>query len=382
MTPHRRDFLGWAAAVATVGSPVVGMVASGRPAPAQPATGGTIRDIERFEKRIDLIRQSVDIPGMSVAVLHKQEVILARGFGVVDIAKGTPATEHTPYPIASLTKTFAAAVIMRLVASGKLDLDEPMSSYDPGYARWCAELKSRSSASARNYNCDSERITVRHHLTHTAQGKPGTAYQYNGFLFARLTQVVNALSPKGFNRSIEEDILAPLGMNDTALGASDPHKAGVIARMPKPYKLDQDWNVVESTTFTPPLEYMTAASGLISTVMDLAKYDVAIDRDIVYGPQAKQQIWTVATSPTGQRFPYGLGWFVVETPARKPWLLWHYGWYPDAFSSLLLKIPDRELTFILLACTDRASSVFFPGNGDPLRSAFVTAFLDSFSGRR
>src|SRR5215470_2500457 len=78
---------------------------------AQPRTGtdSMTRDIERFEKRLDLIRQSLDIPGMSVAVLHKQTVILARGFGVTDIAKGTAATENTPYHIASLTKTFAAA---------------------------------------------------------------------------------------------------------------------------------------------------------------------------------------------------------------------------------------------------------------------------------
>ena len=51
---------------------------------------------------------------------------------------------------------------------------------------------------------------------------------------------------------------------------------------------------------------------------------------------------------------------------------------PDAFSSLLVKIPERQLTFILLAYTDRASSVFLLGNGDPLRSAFATAFLDAF----
>jgi Beta-lactamase len=102
------------------------------------------RDIEKFEKRLDLIRQSLDIPGMSVAVLHKQAVILARGFGIVDIAKGTAATESTPYPIASLAKTFAAALIMRLVDARKLDLDEAMSSYDSGYAQWCASLKTRN----------------------------------------------------------------------------------------------------------------------------------------------------------------------------------------------------------------------------------------------
>jgi CubicO group peptidase (beta-lactamase class C family) len=337
------------------------------------------RDIERFEKRLDLIRQSLDIPGMSVAVLHKQTVILARGFGVVDIVEATEATENTPYPIASLTKTFAAALLMRLVEAGRLDLDEAMSTYDNGYAEWCASLKSSNLPAARNYNYDTERITVRHHLTHTAQGKPGINYDYNGFLFSRLTNIVDALSEKNFMRSLEEDILDPLGMRDTALGASDPRKADVVARMPKPYKLDQDGKVVVSTTFSPPLDYITAASGLISTVLDLAKYDVAIDRDIVYSPQAKQQIWTPAVSPSGQRFPYGLGWFVFDYAGGRSRMPWHYGWYRDAFSSLLLKVPDQRLTFILLACTDRASSVFWLGDGDPLRSAFASAFLDSFA---
>jgi CubicO group peptidase (beta-lactamase class C family) len=373
---NRRDFLGRAAAAGVAGAPVLELSGARHAALAQPTTIGMKRNIERFEKRVELIRQSLDIPGMSVAVLHEQAVILARGFGVVDLANGTKATENTPYPIASLTKTFAAALIMRLVEVGKLDLDEAMSTYDGGYAGWCASLKTRDLFAARDYNCDTQRITVRHHLTHTAQGEPGTNYSYNGFLFSRLTNIVDAVSAKNFMRSLEEDILDPLGMRDTALGANDPHKADVVARMPNPYKLDQDGNVVESATFTPPLDYITAASGLISTVMDLAKYDIAIDRDLVYSSRAKQQIWTPARSPTGATFPYGLGWFVFDSWVR---LYWHYGWYPDAFSSLHLKMPDRKLTLILLACTDRASSVFFLGNGDPLRSPFVTTFLDTFS---
>lgn len=168
------------------------------------------RHIERFERRVELIRQSLDIPGMSVAVLHRQAVILARGFGVVDLAKDTKATENTPYSIASLTKTFAVAVIMRLAEAGKLDLDVAMSTYDPGYAVRCADIKKRGLAAARNYNGDSRRVTVRHHLTHTAEGEPGTAFEYNGFLFARLNAVVDAVSAMGLNRAIEEDIIEPL----------------------------------------------------------------------------------------------------------------------------------------------------------------------------
>jgi CubicO group peptidase (beta-lactamase class C family) len=239
-------------------------------------------------------------------------------------------------------------------------------------------LKTLTTPAAKNYNCDTARITVRHHLTHTAQGEPGTRYAYNGFLFLRLSSIVDALSPKGYVRAIEDDILTPLGMNDTALGSADPNKADVIARMAKPYRLDADGALVESDTYGPPFSSINASVGVISTVLDLAKYDAAIDRDLVYSAQAKKQVWTPGVSPAGERFPYGLGWFVFDVPGSDTGFTWHYGWYGDAFSALLFKVPDRELTLILLACTDRASSPFWLGDGDPLRSAFVTTFLDAF----
>ena len=158
---------------------------------------------------------------------------------------------------------------------------------------------------ARNYNCAVERITVRHHLTHAAQGKPGTAYAYNGFLFARLSAVVNAVSPRGFKRAVVEDILEPLGMRDMALGAGDPNKAAVIARMAKPYGLNRDWTLTPPAVLRPPLDYFSAASGLISTVVDLTKYDVAIDLDQVYGPEAKRQFGHPCNRPPVSAFRMG-----------------------------------------------------------------------------
>lgn len=334
---------------------------------------------ERFARRADLIRQSLDVPGMSLAVLHKQAVILARGFGLVDVASGTSATETTPYPIASITKTFAAAVIMKLVDEGKLDLDEPISKYDPRSAQWCARLKPVSEAPAKGDTSAAERITLRHLLSHTSQGTPGTSFEYSSVLFAHLTAIIDAVSPRSYVRSVDHDILDPLSMSDTALGAKDPSKQAVIARMAKPYRLDPDRKLEETGIGTRSFDHINTASGIISTVMDLAKYDIGIDRDAVYSPQAKQQIWTATVSPTGQKFPYGLGWFVQGEPGSKWQMVWHYGQYPAAFSSLLFKLPNRELTLILLACSERASSVFALGNGDPVRSAFVTAFLDEFA---
>jgi len=381
---RRRDLLGITAALA--GMPSIAAVAgdeqAAQPHPESTETKAMGPELQRFEQRLDLLRRSLNIPGMSVAVLRQQSVIYARGLGIVDIARGTEATPNTPYPIASLTKPFASVVIMRLVEQGKLDLDQPMETYDPGYRQWCAELKRRNAPGARNFDCEAGRITVRHHLTHTAQGTPGTNYAYNGLLFSRLSAVVDAVSDKGFVRSIEEDILAPLGMSDTALGTGDPQKADAIARMARPYKLDRNWTLSEPEAVTPPFDQVSAAAGIISTVTDLAKFDVAIDRDQLYSPRMKDAAWTPGTSPSGQKFPYGLGWFVFGGSGGIDRMVWHYGWYPNAFSSLFFKVPERNLTLILLASTARASSVFYPGNGDPVRSAFVTAFLDTFVGDR
>ena len=370
---NRRALLGLAAGSAAALGSLAGIARPGGAQAVTATSGRMARDLKEFERRCDLLCRALVIPGMSIAVVQAQELVLARGFGIVNLAEGTLAAADTPYPVASLTKTFAAAVVMRLVEAGKLDLDEPMATYDPEYRRWCEKIEDLPEA--RNYNCAAERITLRHHLTHTAQGKPGTAYAYNGFLFARLSAVVDAVSPRGFKRAIEEDILETLGMRDTALGAGDPNKAAVIARMAKPYALSRDWTLTPPAVLRPPLDYFSAASGLISTVLDLAKYDVALDRDQVYSPEAKRQVWTRMQSPTGERFPYGLGWFVWELRGRVP-MPWHYGYYPDASSALLLKVPDRQLTLILLASSDQASSPFGLGSGDPIRSPFVTVFLD------
>ena len=379
----RRGFLGAAAAA---GAAAAGLPISGKPALAEaaalPENQSAAMDvmtetIERFAKRLDLIRQSLDVPGLSVAILHNQAVVLARGFGLANVAHATKATETTPYPIASLTKTFAAAVLMRLVDAGKIDLDQPMATYDPDYPKWCATLKAPHGAAWPSFHCDIEQITVRQHLNHTEQGVPGMNFEYSAVLFARLTAVIDAVSDKGFLRAVEEDILMPLGMNDTALGTKDPHKAAVVARMAEAYVLDRNWTPVEAGNGR-SFDRINTSSGMISTAADLAKYDIGIDRGLVYSAQAKQQIWTAAISPTGERFPYGLGWFVQGDFGSKSQMVWHYGQYPAAFSSLLFKLPQRQLTLILLANTERASSVFMLGNGDPLRSAFVTAFLDGF----
>src|SRR5687768_6428589 len=172
--------------------------------------------IARLETLLESLRQELKIPAYSAAIVKDQKVIWAKGFGYADVENKTPATEHTAYHLASLTKTFASTILMQLVQDGKIKLDDPASKYgitleSPGV------------------------ITVRHLFSHTSEGNPGEQYRYNGNRFAELDKVVERATGKSFAELLIANILDPLGMNETApnvptiVSTKSPNAAGQAA---------------------------------------------------------------------------------------------------------------------------------------------------------
>src|SRR5688572_1314871 len=124
------------------------------------------------------------------------------------------------------------------------------------------------------------------------------------------------------------------------------------------------------------LNAVTTAGEATSTVVDLAKFDVALDEDRLIRPESRARMWTPAVSNAGQTLPYALGWFVEEIAGQKA--MWHYGWLPPSVSALYLKVPEAELTFLLLANNDRLSGSFAWSRDGVRASPFARAFLAAF----
>ena len=163
----------------------------------RPAQRTDAERIARLETLLENLRQELKIPAYSAAIVKDQKVIWAKGFGFADLENKIPATEHTPYHLASLTKTFASTILMQLVQEGKIKLDDPVSKYGITLA-------------------SDGVITVRHLLSHTSEGNPGEQYRYNGNRFAELDKVIDRASGKSFGELLIANILDPLGMNETA----------------------------------------------------------------------------------------------------------------------------------------------------------------------
>lgn len=348
--------------------------------------------VQALRQEMERLGSELKIPGMSVAIVRNQKVIFAEGFGYADLANKIPATPATPYNIASITKTFSAAVLMKLVEQGHLNLDAQLAdiladadfpyknSTIHGYADLCREIRSASKnpffrygSLIRNYRCDTEKITVRHHLTHTSQGTPGQTYRYNGFLFQFLTYAAQQASGKKFDALLVDYIIAPLEMTRTIPGINESLANQALADRAKYYRRGFWGNFVSSSY---PVT-LSASAGIISTVLDLAKFDAGMDQNRIVSAESKAAMFTPAISNNGNPLPYGLGWFTQQHQGVK--LIWHYGHAPKAYSSLILKVPDEMITFILLANSDGASSRFNLGAGDVLRSPFAVAFLNLFT---
>jgi CubicO group peptidase (beta-lactamase class C family) len=341
---------------------------------AKPAPAAEKERIARFGQQLEELRAKLKIPGLSAAIVKEQNVVWAKGFGLADVEKQIPATPQTNYRIASLTKTFASTLLMQLVEAGKLDLDEPMSKFSPAFQR----------------EFDNAAITVRHVFTHTSHGNPGASYRYDGNRFSYLSDVIEKVSGKPFRELLAKNILDKIELTDsvpgqnvleerekwaTALGAENLKRyERALQKLAKPYLL-YGAEVIEGIY---PQRNISASAGLISNVLDLAKYDAAIDRHTWLKPETQAKAWTAAVSPQGRALPYGLGWFVQQHRGLR--LIWHYGHWPQSFSSLYLKVPEKKLTFILLANSDALSAPFRGlGGGNVLASAFASTFIRIFS---
>jgi CubicO group peptidase (beta-lactamase class C family) len=333
-----------------------------------------------YENLIIDLQEKYHLPSISIAIVSNEKIIYSNGFGYADIERKTAATETTPYRIASITKPIASTIILKLVEDGKLMLDGKLKDYWPDYFNHFNNLKNLITEKAPQYislidNYDFEKgdITLRQQLSHTSEGIPGENFKYSGFLYSELSNLVDVVSDKDFYTSVKEDIILNLNMNNSLPQQSDTWRPSVINNLAKPYFKN---NKNEFVLGDYPKPDLGAGAGIISSVLDLAKFDIALDGDKLISPEMKELAFTPTKLNDGREIPYGLGWFIGKYKNHK--IVYHTGWQPLSFSGLYLKVTDRNMTLILLANSEDLIAPFMQGlgSGQINASPFAKGFLD------
>jgi CubicO group peptidase (beta-lactamase class C family) len=304
-------------------------------------------NLEALEISLSEMCKDLRLAGMAAGIYRGPELLWFKGFGFSDLAEKTPVTQDTPFHLASLTKTFASTLLMQLVEQGKLDLDTPAATFG-------IDLESRGT------------ITVRHLLSHTSEGKPGERYRYNGSRFAQLEHVFEQITGRSFKDNLEEIIIKPLGLKNTG-GMAD----ALEVRLASPYQLDATGNLIRGNY---PASFSCSA-GLIASVADYATYIASLKQNFFLQPQTQAIALTPTKSPKGRTHPYGLGWFVETIEGTR--VIWHYGYW-DSVSTLVIIVPETNLTFLAFANSDALSSGIDLDRGHIARSPAGLIFLENF----
>jgi len=336
------------------------LVASASGAPGQAASSSIdAKRLAGFEKAVDDQRKRLRIPGLSAIIVKDQAVAWSKGFGYADLAQRVPATPDTLYSIASVTKPIAATLVLQLVEQGKLDLDTPASRYSGDFK--------------------DDTVKVRHLISHTSSGTPGERFEYDGGRYDYLTAVLEKTSGTTYVELLVDRILDPLPMASSipyhgivaesgkwiaSLGMARLDRyARALDRFARPYAYYGAGETVDATY--PPEDYVGAAAGVLSTVRDLAAFDIAIDRHVLLAPSTQQLAWTPVLSNAGQRLPYGLGWFVTDHHGHQ--LVWHYGQWGSGYSALYVKVPEKRMTLVALGNSEAGAVEFMQDlTHDPL----------------
>jgi CubicO group peptidase (beta-lactamase class C family) len=312
-----------------------------------------------FERYLESLREQAGIPGMSAIVLQGGVEVWSAGFGRADLDGAVAARPDTPYAIGGLSQTVGATLLLRAcVEEQAASLNDPVAEWVPAFA---------------------EPTTLAQLLAHVA---PATgAFQYDLTRFAVLTPVIEACAHRPYRQLVSEEVISRLGLAHTAPGAVQVavtpgdiemygeaealRHAEVRRRIATPYRLDRGRAAPSDVSDG----RVDASTGLVTTVLDMARFDVALRAGALIDGATLVRAWT----PPAAHLPAGLGWFVQTYNGQR--VVWQFGAVEDAYSALYVKVPNRDLTFILFANSDTLAAPFVRGTWDVTASVFARLFL-------
>ncbi|MDP2311734.1 MAG: serine hydrolase domain-containing protein [Pseudomonadota bacterium] len=332
------------------------------PAAAAPLPEATTTELARV---VAAWREASQVPGVAAAVVVDGVPAWSQGFGLADLEGEVPVRPDTRFRLASVSKPITATAAMKLVGSGRLDLDAPVRTLCPAWPskRWPVTTRELLGhvGGVRHYRAVGGRAdpildSLRHYpdiesaLAVFARSpllvRPGTAYRYTTFGYTLVGCVIEGASGQDYATWLQEAILGPAGMVDTR--ADDAIQ--VIARRARGYALRPDGNVVNANMND--TSYKIPGGGLLSSAADMARFEAALLGGTLLPDATREEMWTSLRLASGRVTRYGLGWNIAYRPATSgaaPVRVVSHSGGQFGTSTAILLAPEQAVGVVVLA---------------------------------
>lgn len=319
--------------------------------------------------------ESAGIPGAMVGIWSSGGDYV-KAFGFADRATSSPMRVDFYSRIGSVTKTFTATAVLKLVDEGRLRLDDPIAAYldgvPNGEAITVRQLLTMSSGLV-DYSkvegfeqivaADPQREFPTEELLYLAftaptQFAPGERFEYSNTNYILLGMLVERITGRPLPDYLTENVLDPLDLNETAfpLGTQFPipHALGYTE------SFEDGGPPQDSSGWTASI--VGAAGAMTSTLADMRKWMPALATGSLLSPELQQQRLQTLPEPGGPAdFGYGMGIFTVAG-----WI-GHNGSVPG-YQTVAVYLPERQTTLVVMINTDIPA----PDGSDP-SEALATA---------
>jgi CubicO group peptidase (beta-lactamase class C family) len=343
--------------------------------PAVPAaTKPTLRDFDEF---VNQALKDWKVPGVAIAVVQDNNVILLKGYGYRDLEKQLPVTPNTLFGIGSISKSFTVTALGMEMDEGKVDWDKAVRDYLPAFKMYepvlteqmiIRDLITHRSGLPRHdmmwYSSDFSREEIIRRLQYLEPNKPlRSTFQYNNLMFMTAGYIAGLLNGKSWEDTIRERIYTPMGMSATNFSLKDSQSSPDFAM---PYRKGND---VKSEVKRMPFDEQCPdrcaigpAGEINSTASDMGRYVMfhlnkgKLDGKALLSENNAIQMQTpqmvLQSSPDFKEeseASYGMGFFISQYRGHKRV---EHGGNLDGFSAELAFLPNDGIGVVVLTNLD------------------------------
>jgi CubicO group peptidase (beta-lactamase class C family) len=296
------------------------------------------------------------IPGLSVAVLRGDRVLLARGYGFSNLELRVPASDSTIYQSGSLGKQFTGAAVAMLAQQGRLDVEDRITKWFPeGKGVWDSitvrQLLTHTSGMPEYTDSlvDLRKDYTEEQLVRLAASRPldfppGQTWSYSNTGYALLGVLIHRVTGRFYGEVLDQLIFSPLGMRTRIISEAD-----IIPNRAAGYRLVD--SQVKNQEWVSPSLNTTADGALYLTVNDLAKWAVSLNHRRLPDSTVLDAAWAPARLNDGGTVPYGYGWYLSDQRGHRR--VGHTGAW-QGFETVFYRYPEFDLSVVVLANLEQA----------------------------
>ncbi len=313
-------------------------------------------------EKVQAFFDSSNLPGLSVTIAQKGEIVLSEGFGYADLENMVPVDPaRSKFRIGSVSKPFTAAALAILYEQGKIDLDVPIQTYVPsfpdkgrkkkvtlrltaGHLAGIRHYKNGEFLSAKNYPTVEEGLKIfkDDSLLHA----PGKKYAYSSYGWNLISAAIETAAEENFLSYMRREVFDSLGMTNTVADRNQ----WIIPGRTRFYQLGLSGELINAPYVDN--SYKWAGGGFLSTTEDITKFAYAHMKEGFLQQETLDLLFTSQKTDSGELTNYGIGWSTYPMDDGKK--IYGHGGGSVGGSTAFIFDPEEE---IVVAIVSNMSSV-------------------------